>query len=155
MPILEACAVIGVTVVVIAREVTVGAAAEESAEAVMAVVEAAAEAGAAKLGTTKAAYLCACESPQVTATHAAATKSPTNTSTSQSTHVAACESATNTSTSEPTTHAAATQSATNTSASEFHHPCGRLRIRRLLHDRRHHHRQNRRPGRSTPLQHRE
>src|SRR6202023_2989706 len=68
MAILEACAVVGViaevgvTVIVIAREVTVRAAAEEAAEAMMSLVEAAAEARAVKLGTTKAAHVAACES---------------------------------------------------------------------------------------------
>jgi hypothetical protein len=86
-PILEACAVIGVIaevgvpVVVITREIPVRAA----AEAVMSVVEAAARAGAVKLGTTKAAHACASGSTQVIAAYAATTKSATNMSTAEST----------------------------------------------------------------------
>jgi hypothetical protein len=116
LPILEACVATGVTVLVIARDVTVRTAAEEPAEAVMSAVEAAAQMGAVKLRTTKAANVCASESPrrtatQVTSTHVAATKSGTTMSAAESTaHVAATgESAATMSTAKSAAHVAAAE----------------------------------------------
>jgi hypothetical protein len=108
VPILEARAVIGViavTVVVIAWEVTERSAPEGSSEAVMPVVEAAAQAGAMKLAATKAAHACAPKSSHGAAANVAAAKSTTYMSTTESTaHVAASESA-------ATAHVAASESA--------------------------------------------
>jgi hypothetical protein len=111
--ILEACAVngiiagVGIAVVVVAREVTKRAAAESSAEAVMPLAEAAAQAGVVKLGPAEAAHVRASESPELGgAAYAAATKPATNMSTTESAaHVAAPESS---SASSMTTAAATT-----------------------------------------------
>jgi hypothetical protein len=140
VPILEACAVIGVVAVVgvtvvIAREVTVRAAEEAAAEAVafvvvaakavvsaievvMSAVEAAAKAGAVRFGRTEAAHVAASESPELTAAYAAATKSATNLSTTKSaTDVAAAKSSAYLAASQSTAHVAtASKSSTHVAA---------------------------------------
>jgi hypothetical protein len=141
MLILEARAVIGViagigiTVVVIAREITERSGTEGSPEAVMPVVEAATRAGRVQMADVKAACASAGESAELTAIHAAAsnlsaTKSSAHVATSEgaaaadvaaseassaTAHVAASEAS-----SSATAHVAASETTTTTTTSGRH-----------------------------------